>query len=69
MTGTQDILQLKRPVNIRKRGRDIFRLICLGAHLLTGSLRVLAQTNAVDGALDGYVRAADDVAIAFQLKR
>lgn len=63
MTGTRDFLQSNDPFNQRRSGRRGLLLVFLGLSLLSSNLSLRAQTNAVDGALDGYVRSPDEDAI------
>jgi hypothetical protein len=63
MTGTQGILQGKHGAPPLRSGGNLLSFIWFVA-LLTCSMTMLAQTNAVDGALDGYVRSPDNAAVA-----
>ncbi len=63
MTGTNEIWQRKQHDMARRSSANILRFICFVV-LFTCSVTALGQTNAVDGALDGYVHSPDEGAVA-----
>lgn len=63
MIGIQDTLQRTQDARIRRSSLTRLRLIWF-VLLFTGSMASLAQTNAVDGALDGYVQSMDEKAVS-----
>jgi hypothetical protein len=58
MIWTQDILQERHGSSVRRASTAILRFVGSAA-LLMGSMTMLAQSNAVDGTLDGYVRSGN----------
>lgn len=64
MTGIHDILHWRHLARVLLSGRGARQIIWVGLIVLGGSLGLHAQTNAVDGALDGYVRTSSDIPVS-----